>query len=259
MHPTFFENRDNSFHQVVSTSLDSLTGWYYSIKPMDIDNDGDDDYILGNLGENYKYQANNSEPFQVYYHDFDNNGKKDIVLGYYNFGELFPVRGKACSTQQMPSIKKITPTYEDFANSTIVDIYGSSNLDASLHLLAYNFKSGILKNNGGADFEFIELPQLAQISSINDILMLDIDGDNDNDLVVAGNLFTSEIETPRNDASYGLVLINEGNFEFKPVNAIESGFFVPTDVKKLKYIKILDKQHILVGSNNDALKVFSIE
>ena len=87
---------------------------------------------------------------------------------------------------------------------------------------------------------------------------MDIDGDNDNDLVVAGNLFTSEIETPRNDASYGLVLVNEGDFEFKPVNAVESGFFVPTDVKKLQLINILDKPHILVGNNNDVLKVFKV-
>jgi hypothetical protein len=258
MQPTFFENTDNSFQKVASTSLDSLSGWYYSIKPMDIDNDGDDDYIVGNLGDNYKYQASKSEPFEVYYHDFDNNGKKDLVLGYYNFGELFPVRGKACSTQQMPSIKKITPTYEDFGNSTIVDIYGSTNLEASLHLLAYNFKSGILKNNGDADFEFIEFPQLAQISSINDILIMDIDGDQDEDLLIAGNLFTSEIETPRNDASYGLVLLNEGDFKFKAVSAMESGLFIPTDVKNLQIITINEQPHVLVGNNNDFLKVFKV-
>ena len=258
MAPVFFKNDNNSFQKVISKSLDSLSGWYFSIKPLDIDKDGDDDYILGNLGENYKYKANHSEPFEVYYHDFDNNGKKDLVLGYYNFGELFPVRGRECSSQQVPNIKKITPTYDDFGKSTLVDLYGGNNLKASLHLSSYNFKSGILKNNGDGNFNFIEFPDIAQISSINDILLRDLDSDGDDDIILAGNLFTSEIETPRNDAGYGMVLINEGNFEFKPMNSYESGLFAPTDVKNLRFINIHEKPHILFGNNNSKINVFSI-
>ena len=76
--------------------------------------------------------------------------------------------------------------------------------------------------------------------------------------MVAGNLFTSEIETPRNDASYGLVLLNEGDFNFKAVNAIESGFFISKDVKNLQIININEKPHVLVDNNNDLLKVFKV-
>ena len=258
MPPVFFNNDDNFFQKVMSKSLDSITGWYFSIEPLDIDNDGDDDFILGNLGENYKYKATNSEPFEVYYHDFDNNGKKDLVLGYYNFGELFPVRGRECSSQQVPNIKKITPTYDDFGKSTIVDLYGRGNLEESLHLSSYNFKSGILKNTGDGIFEFIAFPDIAQISSINDILLRDLDNDGDSDLIIAGNLFTSEIETPRNDAGYGMVLINEGSFEFKPMNSYESGLFTPTDVKNLRFINMNEKPHILFGNNNDRMNIFRI-
>ncbi len=259
MSPTFFKNENNTFVKVVSKQLDSLSGWYYSIKPIDIDNDGDDDYILGNLGENYKYKANSSEPFEIYYHDFDNNGKKDLVLGYYNFGELFPLRGRECSSQQVSSIKTIAPTYDDFGKSTISDIYGSENLAISFHLSSYSFKSGILKNNGDGDFEFIAFSSISQISSINDIVLIDLDDDGDSDIVLAGNLFSSEIETPRNDAGYGMVLMNDGNFNFRSINANESGLFLPYDVKNINLIKVRNTQYIIAGNNNEFLKVFKIE
>jgi hypothetical protein len=259
MAPVILENRNNSFQRIPSKYLDSLAGWYFTIEPLDIDRDGDDDYILGNLGQNYKYKASLTEPFEIFYNDFDTNGKKDIVLGYYNFGELFPVRGKECSSQQMPEIKKIIPTYHEFGKSSVRDIYGRYNISEALHLSAYNFKSGILKNNGNGQFSFVPLPEYAQMSSINDVLSKDLDKDGDDDLIIAGNLFTSEIETPRNDAGYGLVLLSKGNFTYDLVNAHESGLFLPKDVKNLQILKINGTQHILAGNNDDEVNLYSID
>lgn len=258
MAPILFENDGNSFKKVISGHLNDISGWYYTVKAVDLDQDGDDDYILGNLGENYKYKASKEEPFEVYFHDFDQNGKKDIVLGYYNFGQLFPVRGKECSSQQIPGIKKITPTYHDFGNATITDIYGAENLEDALKLSSYNFRNGILKNKGNGDFEFVPLPEIAQISSINDILIKDLDGDGKQDMVIAGNLFTSEIETPRNDAGYGMVLLNQGQFQFKPVNSLESGLFLPFDVKNLHWMGVNGQTLLISGNNNDKLAAFSL-
>ena len=258
MQPTFFANTGGKFDKVELSSLQALSGWYFSIKSMDIDNDGDQDYILGNLGQNYKYKATEEEPFEAYYHDFDGNGKRDLVLGYYNFGELFPVRGRECSSQQMPSIKKITPSYDVFGKSTVADIYGNENLSEAQHLTVYNFKSGVLENKGNGDFSFIEFPEIAQISSINAILDYDIDADGLNDLIVAGNLFVSEIETPRNDAGYGMVLKNTGSGRFKAINTDQTGLFLSRDVKNLNFIEILDHPHIVVGKNNEVLGLLKL-
>ncbi len=258
MSPKFLRNTNGNFKNVIKSELDSLSGWYYSIKSIDLDEDGDDDYVLGNLGDNYKYKATVSEPFEVYYKDFDDNGKRDLVLGYYNFGELFPVRGRECSSQQMPSIKKITPTYDEFGKSTLLDLYGNKNIEDALHLSAYNFKSGVLKNNGNETFEFIPFPQEAQLSSINSFVLSDLDNNGREDVILAGNLFSSEIETPRNDAGYGLVLSNDGNFNFSVINAHESGLFLPSDVKILQMLKINNSKFLLAGSNNDNVSLFRI-
>ncbi|WP_422349968.1 VCBS repeat-containing protein [Flagellimonas sp.] len=258
MEPTFMVNDNGTFSKADLSSLNGLSGWYFSIKALDLDNDGDEDYVLGNLGQNYKYKADKENPFEVYYHDFDDNGKKDLVLGYYNFGELYPVRGRECSSQQMPSIKKIAPSYDLFGKSTIADIYGSEKLSEALHLLSYNFKSGVLMNNGNGNFDFVAFPELAQISSINAILDHDLDNDGIQDLILAGNLFASEIETPRNDAGYGMVLKNMGQGQFEAFNADKTGLFLSEDVKNLSFIDILGQKHILAGQNNKNLELISV-
>lgn len=258
MTPTLLENRGTEFRKVNIDTSNQLTGWYSAISSHDIDSDGDLDIILGNLGENYKYKATTEEPFEVYYDDFDNNGQKDIVLSYYNFGELFPVRGRECSSQQIPEIKEVAPTYHDFGISTVAEIYGERELGNALHLSAHNFKSGILRNNGNANFEFIPFPELAQLSSINGILFKDLDGDKLSEIIIAGNLYASEIETPRNDAGYGLVLKNEGSCEFTALSASESGLFIPGDVKVLQTIKNKNQESILAGINNRPVVIQNI-
>ena len=246
----FYQTKEGKFEK---QAIPDSEGWYYSVKVSDMDNDGDKDLIVGNLGLNYKYKASNKEPFEVYSYDFDNNGNLDIVLSYYEHGVAFPVRGKSCSTQQIPSLKEKFPTYEEFGNSDLGGIYGASLNDA-LNLKAKTFASAYIENQGNGTFNVKALPNLAQVSSINSILINDYDSDGNKDILITGNLFTSEIETPRNDAGTGLLLKGNGSGEFSPVSIEESGFFTPGDAKQMKTIKVGDKQIILVANNNDYLQ-----
>ena len=70
-------------------------------------------------------------------------------------------------------------------------------------------------------------------------------------MIIAGNLFASEIETPRNDAGYGLILQNEGACNFSALSAMESGLFLPGDVKALQFYEVR-RQTMVVAGNNDA-------
>ncbi|WP_242203089.1 VCBS repeat-containing protein [Aestuariivivens insulae] len=246
----FYQTKEGKFNK---QSIPNSEGWYYSVKVTDMDNDQDSDLIVGNLGLNYKYKASVEEPFEVYSYDFDNNGSLDIVLSYYEHGIAFPVRGKSCSTQQIPSLKEKFPTYEAFGNSDLADIYGTSLSDA-LNLKSKTFASAYIENLGEGHFNIKPLPSLAQVSSINSILINDYDSDGNKDLLITGNLFTSEIETPRNDAGTGLLLKGNGAGDFHPTSIKESGFFTPGDAKQMKTIKVGDKQIILVANNNDYLQ-----
>ena len=250
---TFFENQDGVFKKN-NTSIPNSTGWWYSIEKADIDRDGDDDYLIGNLGLNYKYKATPDEPFEVHYDDFDQNGTKDIVLSYYNFGEQYPLRGRSCSSEQVPILADKFPTYDIFAAADMTAVYGEENLENALHYSAQTFASMYVENRGNGTFKMTPLPNEAQISSINDFVIQDFDGDTHDDILLAGNLFTSEIETPRNDAGNGLLLEGDGKGNWQPVSPAESGIYLPYDVKKIQPIQTANGTYFLFGCNNDFLK-----
>ncbi|MFY0654919.1 MAG: VCBS repeat-containing protein [Cyclobacteriaceae bacterium] len=236
-------------------SLENQIGWWYSITSADMDNDGDQDLIAGNLGLNYKYKASKEEPFEVHYDDFDDNGSKDIVLSYYNFGKQFPLRGRSCSSEQVPELKKKFPTYNMFASSDLFKIYGETSLQEALHYRATNFGSAYIENMGGGKFEFHTLPVEAQFSSVNSILVDDYNNDGHKDILLAGNLYGSEVETTRNDAGIGHLLLGNGNGMFEPVPAKESGLYLDSDIKQGRILNIADKKHVVFGVNNGRVRI----
>jgi hypothetical protein len=254
-----FKNSEKGFTEV-SEELgltSDTTGWWWSIKSGDFDNDGDQDFLVGNLGRNYKYTANEDETFDIYFNDFDQNNQQDIVLSYYNEGEKFPLRGRECSSQQIPGIKNKFPDYQSFSTATLEDVYTEEELENSLHYQVKSFSSVYLENRDGK-FVRHELPSGAQISSINQILIDDYDSDGNLDAIVAGNLFWSEVETTRNDAGYGMFLKGDGAGNFMETTAPESGFFVTGDVKDLLTVKYQNRDVVVAVKNNDLLEYINV-
>ena len=256
---TVFKNNKGSFKNITKDlNLDATTGWWFSLNEGDFDNDGDLDYIVGNLGLNYKYKANKEETFDIYVNDFDKNKSNDIVLSYYNGGEKFPVRGRECSSQQIPAIKKKFKNYETYSNATLVDIYTEQDLSSSLHYQVNSFASVFLENKEGA-FITHELPTEAQFSSINQILVDDYDKDGNLDAIIAGNLYVSEVETPRNDASFGYYLKGDGKGQFTAIPPSKSGLYIKGDTKDMVEIKIGNKKYIIAAKNDDYLQFIEIK
>ncbi len=255
---TFLENKNGNLtkteQSIINASDDQPidhTGWWYSLHANDFDGDGDDDYVVGNLGLNAKYKASQIAPFEVHYDDFDNNGKKDIVLSYYNFGEQYPLRGRSCSAEQIPEIKEKFGSYNIFASSNLSTIYTPNALEKALHYSAKTFASVYIENKGNGIFSLKALPQAAQVSSVNSILSNDYNEDGHLDLLIAGNLYPAEIETPRNDGGIGLLLYGNGKGDFKPVAPLESGISLPYDVKQMLPVATPKGELIIIGNNDE--------
>ena len=256
-----FINENGSLRNASSEyGTEKLKGWWYSVEVADLNNDGKLDIILGNVGLNTKFKASEKEPFYVFADDFDQNGTVDIVLSKMYNGQLVPSRGRECSSEQMPFIINKFPTYEAYATAGLSDILGKDNIEQALKLEVNSFASTVLINKGSS-FERIDLPNLAQISPINRIIVDDFNGDKIPDLLIAGNMFETEVETPRYDAGNGLLLIGDGKGRFEGLNVSKSGFFAPHNVKDLAYLRntASGKPLIIVGNNNDEIQVFEFD
>ena len=224
----------------------------------DLDNDGDPDIIAGNLGLNNKFHPSEKKPLEIYMNDFDNNGTNDIVLAKHSKNECLPVRGRECSSGQMPFLSQKFPTYKAFANADVTTMYGQDKLDNSVHLQANEFQSMVLINENGK-FRFQPLPNRAQVAPINGIEIQDVNGDGHKDLVVAGNMFGAEVETSRYDAGIGCVLLGDGAMNFAPQMVLESGFFADHNAKGTAQITLEDGgKAVIVANSNGPIQVFRI-
>lgn len=239
-----------------SVGLQDSEGWWNSIQAADLDDDGDLDLVAGNLGLNYKFHASVEKPFQIYCNDFDKNGTYDIVLAKYNGDIKVPVRGKQCSQEQMPFINKKFPSYNDFADANLEQIYGEG-LQSGLKLESKEFQTCIFINEAGK-FKKQYLPIQSQFSTTQSIIIEDFNKDGKKDILLAGNNFHSEVETTKADAGVGNLLIQKaGSFSFTTV--LESGLYLPYDVKDIQLINTPNGQRILVGSNNEVLRILKVK
>jgi hypothetical protein len=252
----FFENNKGVFKEVTDKlGMQNTTGWWYSIHAADVDKDGDMDFMAGNLGLNYRYRADQS--FEIFSNDFDLDGRQDIVLAYKENGIKYPVNGFDATIRQIPVIGQRYMSYAEFARATLENIYGKKILEASLSYTVNTFASVWIENKGDGKFITHDLPNWAQFSSVNDIAELDY---KDKSYVVAGNLYDSEVETPRNDASVGLIVSYDKKSGLYAIPPSESGLMVRGEVRRIIPIKLATgKNALLFGINDSGLKLIEME
>ena len=258
--PISIFKKTNEEYKNVSASyqLDGSNGWWNTIKATDFDQDGDLDFIVGNLGLNYKFKASQDKPFTVFADDFDQNGTNDIFLAKYDDDRIVPVRGKECSSQQVPSLNNKFNSYKKFADADLHQILDGKTKRA-LKYEANLFASILIENQNGS-LKIKKLPTEAQFSTINGIISEDFNHDGKIDLLVAGNKFESEIETTRADSSPGDLFVQNDNQEWEPLPISKSGLFIPYNVKALQKIRLGHQGTIgiLVGVNDGPLYLYQL-
>ncbi|MBT8245799.1 MAG: VCBS repeat-containing protein [Winogradskyella sp.] len=248
-----FKNKTKEF------GLDQKVGWWNSVTVSDVNGDGYKDIVAGNLGLNSIFKASSSEPVELYYKDFDNNGSIDPVITTYADGVSYPLHNRDRMLDHMVMLKKRFTRYEPYANATINDIFTPQELQNVSVLKANHFQHTLFVNQNGKGFMAKNLPAETQISVLNDAIVTDLNGDNKVDIITGGNFFGTDAEYGRYDASIGATLINSGNSIFEILKPLETGLNIGGNVQHLKQIKVADKSHILVVRNNDASSLIKIK
>lgn len=257
MAPKLISLDNGEIKEISIGDLSEQVGWWQEIIYGDFDVDGDQDLVLTNLGTNYKYTADDEETFDIYSNDFNNDKDMDIVLSFHQDGDQYPLRGKQCSSQQLPELSKKFPNYHAFASSNLEQIYGGDDLKSSLKYEANNFQHIYVENVQGK-LKWKPLSAAFQRYALNAGVAEDLDGDGDLDIVMAGNIFDSEAETPRADGCYGAVAINDGQGNFSYIPNHISGLYLPYEVRALSFLRSGNEQFLLAGVNDGEMKVYRV-
>jgi hypothetical protein len=261
---TFLKNTGTAFVSINDvTGIAGHTGWWNSLVAGDFDNDGDIDYIAGNLGLNSNYKASPQEPMLLYAKDLDDNGLLDAMVFCYMKAEdgsrrPFPMTSRDDMISQLISLRKRYPTYKSYGLATMDDLWSKKDREGAMQLRATDMASSYIENLGNGHFAIRPLPVEAQMAPIYGMAAQDIDGDGNLDLISVGNDYGMDPYSGRHDAYMGLCLRGDGKGHFKALSIAESGFYVPGDAKGLATIHTARNEDLLVATQNqDSLVVFA--
>jgi hypothetical protein len=262
---TMLRNEKGHLQPLDNSGLADKLGFWNSLTPGDFDNDGDVDYLAGNMGQNTLLRASTERPIRMYAGDFDNNGFYDAFPTVYFKNakgqyEEYPYFGWDDMVRQMIGIKKRYIKYAPFGEATISQILTEDERNQALKLTANYTQSSYIENKGNGKFEVRPLPKLAQIAPVFGMLSQDVDGDGNLDAVLVGNEHGSDMVGGRMDAFNGVVLKGDGKGGFSILTMDQTGFYAPGNAKAL--VNFPDAQghcRLAVTENRGPLRVFAVE
>ncbi|WP_299363204.1 VCBS repeat-containing protein [Winogradskyella sp.] len=252
--PLIYINKGNSEMELIDDLPQNMNGLWQSISMFDIDNDGDEDILLGNWGTNTKFNLNFDGPLIMYHNDFDENGKFETLLTYNKDGKYYPLNSKDELASQMNIVNKIYTNHRSFAGKTINQIIGPKFIEDATKYRADILASGYLRNDNGKFNTFEAFPEAFQLAPINVFSEVDINGSKQ--LLVGGNSYKVNTYHGSYTALKGLMVADISNF-----NPISEYGMEPfnTQVKHIEMIKMKDKDLVVVVFNNDNLKMYSYQ
>jgi hypothetical protein len=250
MTPKIFSYTGDHFEEE-KTDLGQLSGWWQTVSVADVNGDGRQDLLLGNIGENFYLQPGPGKPVKLWINDFDQNNSVEKILTYTIDGKDMPVVLKKDMEDQLPSIKKTNLKNEAYAKKSIQELFPPEQMKKAV-VKTFNYPASCIAiNNGNGKFTVQKLPAMSQLSCINAFFPVDLNQDGFIDLVTGGNQFGFLPQFERLDASFGDVLINDGKGNFSWQQASATGLNIQGEIRDIAGIKIKTKKYLLFLRNNE--------
>jgi hypothetical protein len=252
----FINDKGKLTDQTKAYGLDQTSGWWNRVHVADLDGDGYDDFVLGNLGLNSRLRASQEKPVCMYVNDFDQNGTMEQILCTFNGDESYPLALRHDLISQMPFLKKKYLKYEAYQDQTITDIFTPDQLKNAVKLEAYDFETSVLWNKGGK-LSLASLPIEAQLSPVFGIETGDFNNDGKTDILLGGNQYRVKPELGRYDASYGTFLAGDGKGGFATQPA-STGWMIDGEVRDIITVNAGGRRLIVVARSNAPVVTLSI-
>lgn len=258
MSPHIYTFSNGSFKEITS-NLNQLHGWWTAVQVADVNNDGKQDLILGNIGENFNQHPTMDAPLKLFVSDFDGNGSIDKIMTKTYEKRDVPVFMKRDIQDQIPSLKKVALYHDEYARKSINELFSKEVLNQAI-VKKVNYASSIIAlNTGKGQFEIKELPAIVQFSSIHAINTFDFNKDGNLDLILGGNDFYFQPQLGRLDANEGLILLGDGKGSFNALSSDKVGLSLNGMVRAIEKINFQRQLHWLILQNNMTPQLYKLQ
>ncbi len=234
--------------------LDAHHGLWYSVAAGDFDQNGYEDYIVGNLGENTRFDISQRYPMNLYAVDLDLDGVIDPITTAFwkdKYGKMteYPVNYLDELYSQSNFFAKKYPDFISFSYAGIKDMFDKTifkNLEEKLYV---NTPSSYVIWNNKGKFRWEKLPLQVQLSPVTKMVVGDFNGDGYPDVLLGGNDYTYNVSTGYYDANKGIVLLSKGKSQaFDLLMPSQSGILLQGMLQSLLYFKG-DTSLVVAGFN----------
>lgn len=235
---------------------EATPGFWFSLAIADLNSDGKNDIVAGNLGTNSQLKISAQEPAELLYADFDDNGSIDPFFCFYIQGKTYPFVSRDELNDQLYGMRRKFAYYKDYANATAADIFPAEALASAKKLTVTETRSVCYLSSGTASFTKYALPIQAQFAPVSTILAQDFDHDGQTDLLLLGNKSDNRLKLGSMDANYGCLLTGNGKGDFTYVPQPSAGLSITGDVKSVLPITVNKTKELLIGAYNQPLQVY---
>jgi len=233
-----------------SYGLTNTSGLWSSMKILDIDGDGDQDIIAGNVGLNNFFEKD----MRMYISDFDGNGFKEQIICKKRADSYYPIIDKDELISQIPSLKKKLLYYKDYAKSNMQSVFSEKVLNKAYFLDLNMLESTVFFNENGI-FVSKKLPSEIQYAPVYSIISTDLNEDGHIDLFFGGNQYLVKPQFGSYDASKGWAIF--GPYLLKKEKPKVYPLGIKGQIRNLKWINYNNKK-ILIALLNNEKTVFKV-
>lgn len=249
----FLNNQGKLKEKTDDLGLTNTNGLWQKISSADMDNDGDVDFLVGNMGLNLPFKPSLEQPLEAFIGDFRGDAVNTTVISSYIQGKRYPIASLDEMQGAFPHLRKNFLKHENYASSILDSIFPREQLKAAKHLKVFQTRSMYLENTGNG-FKMHILPIEAQFSAVQGIVVADFTGDENIDVLVAGNYFPFRVEFGPTDAGKGVLLVGNGKGNFKVLKKELIGAFIDGDIRDAQLVKHTNSNKVVFTKNNDSIQ-----
>ena len=251
MSPKVFINTQGTFIEVKeSFGLSNEQGLWATLEIADLNADGHQDLVLGNIGENSFYKKG----MKMFVKDFDGNGTEEQIMTYHESGADFPILDRDELFKQIPSLKKKYLYYKDYASANMTDLFGADVYQTALIKELRELSSAIYWGSDNGFTKNSLAPEI-QYANVSSILLEDTDNNGTIDIIIGGNQSKIKPQFGPLESSNGWILKQQKNGIFEKPTSLG----VKGEIRSIISFKNKDQYSIILGRNNDSIKIKNIQ